>query len=158
MVVGHGYRRADDGQPDEQSGGFRLFATGDRNKLWITNATHGGLVGIVARIGETGRKVGLFVTRLPNQDVDESAGRGFTFWCKSSNTGVFAANYNSRLHFDNYPLEANEQIQADGVEVLFYCLRMGRCMLAAMAAGYQRMFATDATAYARSREGVGGHR
>lgn len=141
---------------DGGAGGFRLFAAGDRNKLWITNATHGGLVGIVARIGQNGRKVGLFVTRLPEADVDESSGEDHTFWCRSSNTGVFEANHNSRLHFDNYPLRADEQIQADGVEVLFYCLRMGRCMLAAMAAGYQRMFAADAAHYATSREGVGG--
>ena len=40
--------------------------------------------------------------------------------------------------------------------MLFYCLRMGRCMLAAMAAGYQRMFAADAAAYAKARDGVGG--
>jgi hypothetical protein len=33
---------------------------------------------------------------------------------------------------------------------------MGRCLLAAMAAGYQRMFAADAAHYARLREGVGG--
>ncbi|MFT6078240.1 MAG: alkylation response protein AidB-like acyl-CoA dehydrogenase [Planctomycetota bacterium] len=140
----------------DPAGGFRLFADGDRNKLWITNATHGGLVGIVCRVGKEGKKVGLFVTKLPEQDIQESDGKGYEFWCQSSNTGAFTANYNSRLHFHNYPLKANEEIQADGVEVLFYCLRMGRCMLAAMASGYQRMFATDATAYARSREGVGG--
>ena len=147
-------------EPDPEqnggAGGFRLHATGDRNKLWITNATHGGLVGIVARIGATGSNVGLFVTRLPDADVDESDGKGYSFWCRPSNTGVFAANHNSRLHFDNYPIASGEQIQADGVEVLFYCLRMGRCMLAAMAAGYQRMFAADAAAYAIAREGVGG--
>ena len=40
--------------------------------------------------------------------------------------------------------------------MLFYCLRMGRCMLAAMAAGYQRMLARDASHYARLRSGVGG--
>lgn len=143
-------------EPDPSGSGFRLFAQGDRNKLWITNATHDGLVGIVCRVGKDGKKVGLFVTRLPKQDVQKGDGKDFEFWCQSSNTGAFTANYNSRLHFDNYPLKADEQIQADGVEVLFYCLRMGRCMLAAMASGYQRMFATDATAYARSREGVGG--
>ncbi|MCR9247180.1 MAG: acyl-CoA/acyl-ACP dehydrogenase [bacterium] len=142
-------------EPDP-AGGFRLHATGDRNKLWITNAIHGGLVGIVARIGETGKKVGLFVTRLPEQDITEADGKDHTFWCKSSNTGVFEANFNSRLHFDNYPLKAEEEIQADGVEVLFYCLRMGRCMLAAMSAGYQRMMAADAAHYATTREGVGG--
>ncbi|MCB9879578.1 MAG: acyl-CoA/acyl-ACP dehydrogenase [Planctomycetes bacterium] len=137
--------------------GFRLFASGDRNKLWITNATHGALVGIVARIGETGKQVGLFVTRLPEQDVEKGEnGSDFGFWCRSSNTGAFTANHNSRIHFDNFPLTKAQQIQADGVEVLFYCLRMGRCMLAAMASGYQRMFAADAAAYARSREGVGG--
>lgn len=143
-------------EKDPSGDGYRLFAQGDRNKLWITNATHGGLVGIVCRIGETGKKVGLFVTRLPEHDVQRGEGKDYEFWCKSSNTGAFTANYNSRMHFDNYPLKASEEIQADGVEVLFYCLRMGRCMLAAMASGYQRMFATDATAYARSREGVGG--
>ncbi len=143
-------------EPDP-AGGFRLFAMGDRNKLWITNATHGALVGIVARVGKDGKQVGLFVTRLPERDVAGAAdGVDHEFWCKPSNTGAFTANHNSRLHFFNYPLRADEQIQADGVEVLFYCLRMGRCMLAAMAAGYQRMFAADALAYARAREGVGG--
>lgn len=143
-------------EQDPSGSGFRLFADGDRNKLWITNATHGGLVGIVCRVGKEGKKVGLFVTKLPEQDITKDDGKDYEFWCKSSNTGAFTANYNSRLHFNNYPLKANEEIQADGVEVLFYCLRMGRCMLAAMASGYQRMFAADATAYARSREGVGG--
>ncbi len=143
-------------EKDPSGDGFRLFADGERNKLWITNATHGGLVGIVCRIGKQGKKVGLFVTKLPEQDVQKSDDADYEFWCQSSNTGAFTANHNSRLHFYNYPLKANEEIPADGVEVLFYCLRMGRCMLAAMASGYQRMFATDATAYARSRQGVGG--
>ncbi|HEX5050172.1 MAG TPA: acyl-CoA dehydrogenase family protein [Planctomycetota bacterium] len=143
-------------EPDAATGGFRLFAMGDRNKLWITNATHGGLVGIVARLGEHGKQVGLFVTRLPAKDVAKADGCDHEFSCVSSNTGAFTANHNARLHFFNYPLAKHEQIQADGVEVLFYCLRMGRCMLAAMAAGYQRMFAVDAAAYATARDGVGG--
>lgn len=143
-------------EPDPATGGFRLFAMGDRNKLWITNATHGALVAIVARLGKDGKQVGLFVLRLPDRDVGPADGKDHEFWCRSSNTGAFTANHNARLHFHNYPLLASEQIQADGVEVLFYCLRMGRCMLAAMAAGYQRMFAADATAYARTRDGVGG--
>jgi alkylation response protein AidB-like acyl-CoA dehydrogenase len=143
-------------EQDPATGGFRLFAHGDRNKLWITNATHGGLVGIVARVGQDGKQVGLFVTRLPEKDVRAEDGKDYEFWCRSSDTGAFTANHNARLHFHGYPLAANEQIQADGVEVLFYCLRMGRCMLAAMAAGYQRMFAVDALAYATAREGVGG--
>lgn len=143
-------------EPDPATGGFRLFAHGDRNKLWITNATHGGLVGLVARIGQDGKQVGLFVTRLPARDIRREDGHDHEFWCRPSGTGAFLANHNSRLHFHNYPLAASEQIQADGVEVLFYCLRMGRCMLAAMAAGYQRMFAADALAYAKARDGVGG--
>ncbi len=143
-------------EPDPVTGGFRLHAMGDRNKLWITNATHGGLVALVARVGKDGKQVGLFVMRLPSKDMNADDGVDYEFWCRPSNTGAFTANHNVRLHFANYPLRADEQIQADGVEVLFYCLRMGRCMLAAMAAGYQRMFAVDATAYARSRDGVGG--
>ncbi len=141
---------------DERDGGFRLFAHGDRNKLWITNATHGALVAIVARIGENGQKVGLFVLRLPEADIGPGDGRDCEFACTPSGADAFTPNWNSRLHFRNYPIPAEGQIQADGVEVLFYCLRMGRCMLAAMAAGYQRMFAADAAHYARQREGVGG--
>lgn len=143
-------------EPDPVSGGFRLFATGDRNKLWITNARHGALVGIVARLGQEGKQVGLFVLRLPERDIGRAHGADHEFWCRPSNTGVFTANFNARLHFDNFPLSKDQQIPADGVEVLFYCLRMGRCMLAAMAAGYQRMFAADALAYAKARDGVGG--
>jgi alkylation response protein AidB-like acyl-CoA dehydrogenase len=143
-------------EPDPANGGFRLFAMGDRNKLWITNAVHGGLVGIVARLGQDGKQVGLFVLRLPERDIAASDGLGYEFSCTSSNSGVFTSNHNARLHFLNFPIGKDQQIQADGVEVLFYCLRMGRCMLAAMASGYQRMFAADAAAYARSRQGVGG--
>ena len=140
---------------DDDAGCWRLFADGDRNKLWITNATHGGLVGLVARLGATGRGVGLFVMRLPERDVAEGEAN-HTFWCKQSGVSAFGANFNSRLHFHNFPIPLDNQIQADGVEVLFYCLRMGRCMLAAMSAGYQRMFAADAAHYARCRDGVGG--
>lgn len=143
-------------EPDPATGGFRLFADGDRNKLWITNAVHGALVAIVARVGRDGQKVGLFVLRLPERDITAADGQDHEFACTSSNVGAFQANWNSRLHFRNFPLPAQSQIQADGVEVLFYCLRMGRCMLAAMSAGYQRMFAADAAHYARAREGVGG--
>src|SRR5690606_17684030 len=41
--------------------------------------------------------------------------------------------------------------------VLFYSLRLGRCMLSMMSAGYQRMLARDASHYASERPGVGGH-
>jgi alkylation response protein AidB-like acyl-CoA dehydrogenase len=140
----------------DAAGDFRLFADGDRNKLWITNACHGGLVGLVARIGKDGKRVGLFVTELPAADVEESEDKGYTFSCTPSGVDAFQANFNSRLHFHDYPIPAANQIQADGVEVLFYCLRMGRCMLAAMSAGYQRMLARDASEYAIRRLGVGG--
>ncbi|MEY4672265.1 MAG: hypothetical protein RL148_49 [Planctomycetota bacterium] len=143
-------------EPDPVTGGFRLHATGDRNKLWITNATHGALVAIVARVGREGKQVGLFVTRLPDRDIGPADGLDHQFWCRSSDADAFTQNFNSRLHFDNFPVAKEGQILADGVEVLFYCLRMGRCMLAAMSAGYQRMFAADAAHYARKREGVGG--
>lgn len=137
-------------------GSFRLHAAGDRNKLWITNATHGALVGLVARLGRNGKRVGLFVIELPSADVSESDGLGYTFSCVPSGVDAFCANFNSRIHFENYPIPKANQIQADGVEVLFYCLRMGRCMLAAMSAGYQRMLARDSSFYAIRRLGVGG--
>jgi alkylation response protein AidB-like acyl-CoA dehydrogenase len=139
----------------DQQGDYRLFATEERNKLWITNATYGALLGIVARIGRQGSRIGLFVVQLPQHDVmDDSV--DWEFRCESSGVAAFAENFNSRLHFRNFPIPLANHIPADGVEVLFYCLRMGRCMLAAMAAGYQRMLARDASHYAMRRIGVGG--
>lgn len=143
-------------EPDPATGGFRLFADGDRNKLWITNATHGALVGLVARVGKDGKQVSLFVTRLPDRDLSPADGVDYEFRCTPSGVDAFQPNWNSRIHCKNLPIPKDGQIEADGVEVLFYCLRMGRCMLASMAAGYQRMFAADAAHYARNREGVGG--
>ncbi|MCA8960908.1 MAG: acyl-CoA/acyl-ACP dehydrogenase [Planctomycetes bacterium] len=143
-------------EPDPSGDGWRLFATGERNKLYITNARHGSLVGVVARIGSGGKKVGLFVVELPERDVSRDGTQDFGFFCRSSEVDAFTSNYNSRIEFDNFPVAKSQEIPADGVEVLFYCLRMGRCMLASMAAGYQRMFAADAAHYARVRDGVGG--
>jgi alkylation response protein AidB-like acyl-CoA dehydrogenase len=142
---------------EEQSdGSYRLFAEGAANKLWITNAVHGGLIAIAARVGRGGAGIGLFVIELPAANVARDATHDFEFRCEPSAVAAFVANFNSRLHFSNFPLPASSRIAADGVEVLFYCLRMGRCMLAAMAAGYQRMLARDASHYAQQRIGVGG--
>ena len=140
-------------QPD---GSYRLFAEGAANKLWITNAVHGGLIAIAARVGRGGAGIGLFIIELPAANVTRDAAHDYEFRCEPSGVAAFVANFNSRLHFSNFPLPAASRIAADGVEVLFYCLRMGRCMLAAMAAGYQRMLARDASHYAQQRIGVGG--
>jgi alkylation response protein AidB-like acyl-CoA dehydrogenase len=144
-------------EPKPMSGGWRLFAYGGSDKLFTTNARHGALVAIVARIGQQGKRLGLFVAELPEQDVvNDVDGADYSFSFRSSGTEAFAANFNARLSFDNFPIPADNRIPADGVEVLFYCLAKERCMQAAMAAGYQRMFAVDALHYARQREGVGG--
>jgi alkylation response protein AidB-like acyl-CoA dehydrogenase len=142
---------------EEQSdGSYRLFAEGAANKLWITNAVHGGIIGIVARLGRESPRLGLFVLELPSADIVSGSEHDFEFRCEPSRVAAFVANFNSRLHFRNFPVPRANRIPADGVEVLFYCLRMGRCMLAAMAAGYQRMLARDASHYALRRVGVGG--
>ncbi len=141
-------------EPDED-GNYRLFADGARNKLWITNATFGSLAGVVARIGKGGPNLGLFIVQLPLHDVEASEA-GWEFHCAPSGVAAFTANYNSRLHFRNFPIPAANRVHGDGVEILFYCLRLGRCMLAAMSAGYQRMLAVDASRFARERPGVGG--
>ena len=139
----------------DEFGNYRLFAEGACNKLWITNARHSGLLGVAARIGKGGSDIGLFILRLPDHDVtgDEA---DYEFRCEPSGVAAFTANENSRLHFRNFPIPGANRIPGEGVEVLFYCLRMGRCMLAAMSAGYQRMLARDASHYARLRHGVGG--
>ena len=136
---------------EQADGSYRLFAEGSANKLWITNAVHGGLIGIVARLRRDSPSMGLFVVELPRADVAQDAAHDYEFRCEPSRVAAFVANFNSRLHFRNFPLPKASRIPADGVEVLFYCLRMGRCMLAAMAAGYQRMLARDASHYALRR-------
>jgi alkylation response protein AidB-like acyl-CoA dehydrogenase len=141
---------------EQADGSYRLFAEGAANKLWITNAIHGGLIGIVARIGRDGAGIGLFIVELPAENMAPGGGRDYEFRCEPSGVAAFLANFNSRVHFRNFPVPKANRIPADGVEVLFYCLRMGRCMLAAMAAGYQRMLARDASHYAQQRLGVGG--
>jgi len=137
---------------DDEAGCWRLNAEGASNKLYITSATHGGLACVVAKKGKESRELGLFIVRLPGEDMDGDYG----FKCTSSNVSAFAQNINSRLSFRNFPIPFDQEIQGNGIEVLFYCLRMGRCMLAAMCAGFQRMMASDALFYAKQRDGVGG--
>ncbi|MCP5145646.1 MAG: acyl-CoA/acyl-ACP dehydrogenase [Gammaproteobacteria bacterium] len=141
---------------EDADGNYRLFADGPRNKLWITSAVHGGIVGIAAREGRDSKRIGLYIARLPEHDVQPDGEHDYEFRCESSGVAAFLANYNSRLHFHNFPIPRDNRIPGDGVEVLFYCLRMGRCMLAAMSSGYQRMLACDASFYAMQRIGVGG--
>jgi alkylation response protein AidB-like acyl-CoA dehydrogenase len=76
---------------EQEDGSFRLFADGPRNKLWITSARHGGLLGLVARIGRTSKKLGLFVIEVPDQDIQD---RDYSFWLKPSGVDAFKQNYN----------------------------------------------------------------
>jgi len=141
---------------DEANDCWRLFSVGDSNKLYITSATHGGLLAVVARLGKDSRELGLFIVRLPESDRQKGEDADFGFSCKPSGTEAFQTNINSRLSFDNFPIPSSQRLEADGLEVLFYSLAMGRCMLSAMSAGFQRLYASEAINYARQRDGVGG--
>lgn len=141
-------------EKDEKNNCWRLFATGASNKLYITSAIHTGLMAIAARIGKDGKKIGLFIIELPKEDIKNEE---YSFECSPANSDAFKSIYNTRLDFENFPIPLDNEIQADGVEVLFYCLRMGRCMLTAMCAGYQKMMAADSANYAKQRLGVGGY-
>jgi alkylation response protein AidB-like acyl-CoA dehydrogenase len=140
-------------EKDEENNCFRLFAQGAANKLYITSAIHSGIMAIAARVGKGGKKIGLFIIELPKEDVDNGE---YEFKITEGNSDAFTSIYNSRIEFVNFPIPLENEIKADGVEVLFYCLRMGRCMLTAMCAGYQKMMAADAVNYAKQRLGVGG--
>lgn len=141
-------------EKDEKSNCYRLFAKGASSKLYITGATHRGLMSVVARIGKNGKKIGLFIVELPDFDVENDE---YTFTCKASNSDAFTSVINSKIEFENFPIPLVNEIKADGVEVLFYCLGMGRCMLTSMCCGYQKMMASDSINYAKQRLGVGGH-
>ena len=135
---------------------WRLFAHGDSSKLYITSATHGGLIAVVAKLGKDSRELGLFITELPESDKEKNVDTDYCFSCQTSGTEAFQTNINSRLSFDNFPIPKSQHINADGLEVLFYSLAMGRCMLSAMSAGFQRLYASEAINYAKLRDGVGG--
>lgn len=141
-------------EKDEESNCYRLFAVGAANKMYITSAIHTGIMAIAARIGKGGKKIGLFIIELPKEDIDNGE---YKFNITSSNSDAFKSIHNTRISFENFPIPLENEIEADGVEVLFYCLRMGRCMLTAMCAGYQKMMAADSVNYATKRLGVGGH-
>ena len=141
-------------EKDEEGNCYRLFAEGAANKMYITSAIHTGIMAIAARIGKGGKKIGLFIVELPKEDIDNGE---YSFNITSTNSDAFKSIHNTRLNFSNFPIPLENEINGDGVEVLFYCLRMGRCMLTAMCAGYQRMMAADSVNYATKRLGVGGH-
>lgn len=141
-------------EKDETSNCYRLFAEGAANKLYITSAIHSGIMAIAARIGKGGKRIGLFIIELPKEDISNDE---YSFKITSTNSDAFKSIYNTRIEFSNFPIPLENEIKADGVEVLFYCLRMGRCMLTAMCAGYQKMMAADSASYAKQRIGVGGH-
>lgn len=141
-------------EKDEENKCFRLFAEGAANKMYITSAIHTGIMAIAARIGKGGNKIGLFIIELPKEDIDNGE---YKFKITPTNSDAFDSIYNTRIDFSNFPIPLENEIDGDGVEVLFYCLRMGRCMLTAMCAGYQKMMAADSVNYATKRLGVGGH-
>jgi alkylation response protein AidB-like acyl-CoA dehydrogenase len=141
---------------DQLNDCWRLFAKGDNSKLYITSATHGGLIAVVAKLGKNSRELGLFITELPEKDALIGEDSDFGFTCQPSGTEAFQTNINSRVSFNNFPIPKSQHINADGLEVLFYSLAMGRCMLSAMSAGFQRLYASEAVNYAKQRYGVGG--
>ena len=142
---------------EQADGSYRLFAEGSANKLWITNAVHGGLVGIVARLGRDAQRAGTCSSSSCRAPTSRSTRRTTTSFAASRRASRRSSRTSTRGCTSAIsPIPKANRIPADGVEVLFYCLRMGRCMLAAMAAGYQRMLARDASHYALQRIGVGG--
>src|SRR5688500_5078917 len=78
---------------EQADGSYRLFAEGAANKLWITNAVHGGLLGIVARLGRSGSGIGLFILELPNANVALDATHDYEFRCEPSQVAAFVANF-----------------------------------------------------------------
>jgi hypothetical protein len=66
-----------------------------------------------------GPSIGLFIVELPPADVALDAAHDYEFRCEPSGVAAFVANFNSRLHFKNFPIAKGNRIPADGVEVLF---------------------------------------
>ena len=90
---------------EQADGSYRLFAEGAANKLWITNAVHGGL----DRHRRAARQETAPASacsssscRAPTSSLD--AAHDYEFRCEPSRVAAFVANFNSRLHFRNFPI------------------------------------------------------
>jgi long-subunit acyl-CoA synthetase (AMP-forming)/alkylation response protein AidB-like acyl-CoA dehydrogenase len=122
----------------------RLLLSG--TKMFITGATHGRLVKLLARLDE--RPV-VALVRLPDTD---------TATCRLRHYGIHPLKHahNAAIEFTEHPLDAADLLATpagatDGMPIVWHGLNRGRVTLAAQAAGTLRLLAAHAREHAGRR-------
>jgi len=124
-----------------QADGLVLTGT----KMFITNAVHGRLVKVLARLDG---HPAVAVVRLPAAD-------GPTFRLRRYALHPLKHAHNAALEFDRFPVAAEDLLAApagrDGMAIVWHGLNRGRVTLAAQAGGTLRCLLRHAVDHARRR-------
>ncbi len=121
--------------------GLRLSGT----KMFITGATHGRLVKLLATLDGRPEVV---LARLPDADTA-------TFRLHGYDLHPLRHTHNAALVFDGFPIDVDDHLAADGdrggMAIVWHGLNRGRVTLAAQAAGTLRLLLAHAAAHAVRR-------
>lgn len=129
----------------------RLLLTGE--KMFITGATHGRLVKLLARDADHGNAPVIILVRLPAQDTDQVQ-------LERCQLHPLKHAHNKLMRFDRYEVSAEDILTGpakpgrapDAMQIVWHGLNRGRVTLAAQAVGTLSLMLGEAVAYARQRE------
>lgn len=116
-------------------------------KVFITNAQHGGIIGLVCKCWDTGKPIVLIVD-LPKENNDN-------FRIEKYGLYALAEMQNVRLIFDNFKVPAENLIQEDGLAVAYHGLNYGRTAVCANANGVLRRLLVSLFPWVNFRETYG---
>lgn len=129
----------------------RLLLTGE--KMFITGATHGRLVKLLARDADHGNAPVIILVRLPAHDTDQVQ-------LERCQLHPLKHAHNQLIRFDRYEVSADDILRGpakpgrspDAMQIVWHGLNRGRVTLAAQAVGTLSLMLGEAVAYARQRE------
>ena len=117
-------------------------------KLFITNAIPGRVIGLVCRIDD---KPAVLIVELPEEESDQF---------QLVDYGLYALkhSYNNGLRFKDFPVPRENLLQiegGDGLTIAYHGLNRGRVALCATAAGTIRLMLANTLPWAKYRETYG---
>lgn len=129
----------------------RLFVSG--HKLFITGATHGRLVKLLARDADNEHKPVVLLVQLPSHDSD-------SLRLERCPLHPLKHAHNQAILLRQFEVQANDILtpqpkpgrEPDAMQIVWHGLNRGRVTLAAQAVGTLSLMLSEATTYARSRE------
>ena len=129
----------------------RLLLSG--TKMFITGATHGRLVKLLARDADHDNAPVVVLVQLPAHDTDQVR-------LERCRIHPLKHAHNQAIHFNQCEIDASNILQApakpgrspDAMQIVWHGLNRGRVTLAAQAVGTLSLMLDEAVRYARSRE------